>query len=151
MQIMIGSDHAGYEMKNEVAEFLRKRGYSIQDVGTFSEESVDYPDFAFKVAEGVAKKEADYGVLICGSGIGVSISANKVKGIRCALVYNLEVARLAKEHNDANILAFGSRFMTASFIEEAIQIFLGATFEEGRHCNRIRKIKAYERGENDER
>lgn len=151
MQIMIGSDHAGYEMKNEVAEFLRKRGYSIQDVGTFSEESVDYPDFAFKVAEGVAKKEADYGVLICGSGIGVSISANKVKGIRCALIYNLEVARLAKEHNDANVLAFGSRFMTASFIEEAIQIFLGATFEEGRHSNRIRKIKAYERGENDER
>ncbi|OUV56763.1 MAG: ribose 5-phosphate isomerase B [Flavobacteriales bacterium TMED113] len=139
MKITIGCDHAGVEYKSKIVEFLEKEGYQVLDVGTHGKESVDYPDYAHMVAEGVLAG-ADFGVLICGSGNGVSMSANKHKGIRAALCWSEEITKLARQHNDANIISIPARFMS---LEKSIQIiitFLTESFEGGRHQRRVQKI-----------
>ncbi len=141
MKIAIGSDHAGYACKKTVHDWLEKNGYDVNDMGAFSEESVDYPDYARKVAEAVAKGDYDQGILLCGSGVGVSIVANKVKGIRAALVFNPEIASLARQHNDANILCFPARFSSADTIEKSLENWFHAEFEGGRHERRVLKIE----------
>lgn len=143
MKIAIGSDHAGFKLKSEVAEALKDSGYDVIDCGTFGEESVDYPDFAEKVAEQVLNNKIK-GVLICGTGIGISIAANKVPGIRAALCQNSYVARLAREHNDANIVAIGARITGSGLAIDIVKTFLENDFAEGRHCRRVAKIKSIE-------
>ena len=139
-KIFIGSDHGGFKLKEYIEKKLEKKGYEVADVGTHNEDSVDYPDFAKKVALKV-KKEKAKGILLCGTGIGVSITANKVKGIRAALVHNLKTARLAKEHNDANIICFGGRTTAKKKAAEMINEWLSGKFEKGRHLRRIKKIE----------
>ncbi|MCS6988082.1 MAG: ribose 5-phosphate isomerase B [Chloroherpetonaceae bacterium] len=142
MKIAIGSDHAGFEAKKIVADWLRRNGYETIDKGTFSPESVDYPDFAKAVAQSVAQGEAEQGVLLCGSGVGVSIVANKVKGVRAALVFNEEIAHLSREHNDANVMCLPARFLAPEQIERCLTNWFRAKFEGGRHARRVAKIEA---------
>lgn len=142
-KVVIGSDHAGFEAKEQLKEFLKGEGYDVTDVGTDSLLSCDYPDFAFKVGETVMKDHI-LGILICGSGEGVEMAANKVKGVRAAIGYNDEVSRLARQHNDANVITFGARFMDIKDIERRSIIFLTTDFEGGRHQKRVDKILAYE-------
>ncbi len=142
-RIVIGSDHAGYKLKKCIIERLSDL-IDFYDVGTFSEESVDYPIYASKVAELVSKGIYEYGILICGTGIGVCIVANKYPNVRAALVYSREVAALAKKHNNANIICLGGRFMTCSDVVEYIKIWLSERFEGGRHLRRINQIKDLE-------
>lgn len=144
MKIVLGSDHGGFNAKSEVIKYLKEKGYEIIDVGTFSNESCNYAEFGIDAAKKVASKEADYGVVICNSGEGISIAANKIKGIRCALLYNDDVAHLAKEHNDANMIAFGAQFMSVEDIKRRIDIFLNSKFEGGRHSLRIARISEEE-------
>lgn len=139
MKIAIGSDHAGFKLKCEITRDLQNDGYDVIDCGTYSEESVDYPDFAEKVAEQVLQNDAR-GILICGTGIGISIAANKIPGIRAALCQNSYVARLAREHNDANIVAVGARITGPGLAVEIIRTFLNSEFEGGRHLKRLKKI-----------
>ncbi len=139
MKITIGCDHAGVEYKSKIVEFLEKEGHQILDVGTFGEESVDYPDYAHLVAEEVLAG-ADFGILICGSGNGVSMAANKHKGIRAALCWSEEITKLARQHNDANIISIPARFMSLEKSTQIIKIFLTETFEGGRHQRRVQKI-----------
>jgi ribose 5-phosphate isomerase B len=139
-RIAIGADHAGFERKETVKRFLSDAGYDVADVGTTSESSVDYPDFARQVAEQVARGEADTGILICGTGIGMAITANKVPGIRAAVAHNSETARLARAHNDANVLTFGGRLTDDPAAIEIVRAFLDASFAGGRHQRRIDKI-----------
>ena len=141
MKIAIGSDHAGYELKKTVYAWLEKHGHEVKDMGPYSEDSVDYPDYARKVAESVANGEYDQGVLLCGSGIGVSIVANKVRGIRAALVFNPEIASFARQHNNANVLCFPARYTDADTIEESLENWFAADFEGGRHERRVAKIE----------
>lgn len=144
MKIVLGSDHGGLNAKGEVIKYLKEKGYETIDVGTFSNESCNYAEFGIDAAKKVASKEADYGVVICNSGEGISIAANKIKGIRCALLYNDDVAHLAKEHNDANMIAFGAQFMSEEDIKRRIDIFLNSKFEGGRHSLRIARISEEE-------
>ena len=139
MKIAFGCDHAGIVIKERIIKFVESLGHQVIDYGTFSEQSCDYPDFALKVAESVAKKTADKGILICGTGIGMSIAANKVKGIRAAVCWNKETAALISQHNNANIICAGARFATVEDICSWIKIFLETKFEE-RHIKRINKI-----------
>ena len=139
MKITIGSDHAGVDYKSEVVEFLEKEKHEVLDVGTFSKESVDYPEFAHLVSKEVLAG-ADFGVLICGSGNGVSMAANKHKGIRAALCWNEEITKLARQHNDANIISVPARFVSLKKIKELITIFINEDFEGGRHQRRVEKI-----------
>jgi len=141
MKIAIGSDHAGYALKKIVYSWLDQHGYEVDDMGPWSEESVDYPDFARKVAEAVSRGDADQGVLLCGSGIGVSIVANKVKGIRAALAFNPEIASLARQHNNANVLCFPARYSDSGTIEQSLENWFNAEFEGGRHERRVLKIE----------
>ncbi len=141
MKITIGSDHAGYELKKTVFSWLEKNGHEVNDMGPYSEDSVDYPDYARKVAESVAHGEYDQGVLLCGSGIGVSIVANKVRGVRAALAFNPEIASLARQHNNANVLCFPARYTDAETIEKSLENWFGADFEGGRHERRVAKIE----------
>ena len=141
MKIAIWNDHAGFEAKTSVAEYLTKQGHTVMDCGSYNEERCDYPDFAQAVSAKVVGGEADFGILICGSGEGISIAANKVKGIRCGIAYNDEVAKLMKQHNNANVIAFGARFMTNDEIIRRINIYMNASFEGGRHTGRIAKIE----------
>lgn len=145
MKISIGSDHAGFELKEKMKKFIEELGHEYVDFGTNSNESVDYPDFALKVAESVASKESDRGILICGAGIGMSMAANKVPGIRAALCTDPEMARLSREHNNANILTFGARLMDEDTVKEIVRVFLTTDFAEDRHLRRIDKIKEIER------
>ena len=138
--IALGADHAGFEIKELVKELLKTLGYEFQDFGTNSTESADYPDFAHKVAQSVSEGQTDLGILICGTGIGMSIVANKHKGVRAAVVESVAAAKLAREHNDANILAIGSRLISWDSAKEIITTFLSARFEGGRHQRRIEKI-----------
>jgi ribose 5-phosphate isomerase B len=143
--ILIGSDHAGYELKDRLKQHLEKQGYQVVDKGTYSSESVDYPDFAHAVADGVASDPSELGIVVCGSGNGVNISANKHAGVRSALAWNAEVGALARQHNNANVLALPARFISQ---EEAIRIvdaFLGANFEGGRHQKRVEKIELHDK------
>ena len=144
MKIALGSDHGGYALKENLKRALAESSHDIVDLGTFSEESVDYPDFALAVAAEVASGESDLGVLVCGTGIGVSIAANKVPGIRAALVHDVVTARLAREHNRANILCLGGRLLAAPLAREMVRVWLEAEFEE-RHQSRLDKITAIER------
>ena len=139
MKITIGSDHAGVEYKSKIVQFLENEKYSVLDVGTFSKESVDYPKYAHLVAEEV-EAGADFGILICGSGNGVSMAANKHKLIRAAICWNKEITKLARQHNDANIISIPARFLPINKCIELITIFLNEPFEGGRHLRRINKI-----------
>ena len=147
VKIAIGSDHAGFSLKESIRKYLEKTGYLVDDQGTGSENSVDYPDFGKAVAERVASKQADLGIAVCGSGIGISIAANKVPGIRAALAHDVVTAQLAREHNDANVLALGARIVTPAAALEMVQTFLNTPFAGGRHQRRLDKIAAIEKEE----
>ena len=137
MKIAIGSDHGGFELKEKVVKLLTGKGYEILDLGCNSVESVDYPKYGRLVGEAVVEKKADKGIVICGTGIGISIAANKVKGVRAALCTNTTMARLTREHNDANILAMGGRIVGDVLALEMVEVFLTTEFEGGRHQKRI--------------
>lgn len=140
--IAIGCDHGGYELKQDIMKFLEKSGYEYKDFGTYSAESCDYPDYAKQVAYAVADGECEKGILICGTGIGVSIAANKVKGIRAALVHDCFSAKATREHNDANVLTMGARVIGPGLAEEIVKIFLETPFSnDERHIRRISKIE----------
>ncbi len=139
-RIAMGADHAGFHVKETIKKYLEDSGYTVDDVGTWSEESVDYPDYAKAVAEKVAAGQDQIGVLACGTGIGMAITANKVPGIRAAVAHDAVTARLAKEHNDANVLTLGGRVVNDAQAIEIVQNFLGAQFGGGRHQRRIDKI-----------
>lgn len=138
--IPIGSDHAGFELKEQMKAFLAKIGYEVKDYGTFSDERADYPDFGHAVAKHIENTKDGLGVIICGSGNGINMTANKHAGIRSALCWNVEVAKLAREHNNANIIALPARFISASEAEEMVAVFLTTEFEGGRHAARVDKI-----------
>jgi|TARA_B110000211_G_C13539712_1_gene318859 ribose 5-phosphate isomerase B len=138
--ICIASDHAGYNIKEYIKNFLLKKKIKIIDLGPFSKNSVDYPDYAKKVSRSIKSKKNDIGILICGSGTGMAISANKTKGIRAAVCYNKSSTRLSREHNNANIIALGARLTKKKNISKLITIFLGTKFEGGRHLKRLKKI-----------
>lgn len=143
-RIAIGCDHAGFELKEKVRAYLAGKGYQIEDLGTHSTASVDYPDYAEKVAVRVVQKQAEYGVLVCGTGIGIGISANKVPGIRAATCNDTLSARFARSHNDANVLTLGGRIIDASTAEKILETWLSTPFEGGRHQRRLDKITALE-------
>lgn len=147
MKIAIGCDHGGIALKDSIVNYLEERGVKIEDFGTFGTESVDYPDFAYKVARSVADGKADKGILMCGTGIGISIAANKVNGIRCALCHNTETARLTALHNDSNVLAMGGRVIDSDTAVNIVKTWLDTPFEGGRHINRINKISEIEKKE----
>jgi len=138
--IAIGGDHAGYKYKEDIISFLEGKGFAFKDFGPFSADSVDYPDFAHPVASAVEKGEAACGILICGSGNGVAITANKHQGIRAALCWGEELAKLAREHNNANVICIPARFVREAEVEKMIHIFLTTAFEGGRHATRVGKI-----------
>ena len=140
MNIAIASDHGGFELKGQLIEYYAKKNIILQDLGTHSTESCDYPLIARKMTNAVLNKEADLGILICGTGIGISIAANRVKGIRAALLYNAEVACLAKQHNNANIVVFGGRTQKFEDVVSYLDAFLNAEFEGGRHLRRIGEL-----------
>lgn len=139
--IAIGSDHAGFDQKKILVSFLEEKGYTVHDFGTYSTDSVDYPDIAHQVADSIQKKEYDLGILLCGSGNGVAITANRHPGVRAALCWNEAIARLAKKHTNANILCFPARFVSVDDMQQMISAFLGEVFEHGRHEKRIGKIE----------
>ncbi len=145
MKIAIASDHAGFELKEKIKEYLKELNYKYKDFGTDNKESVDYPDYAQKVAESVAKKESDRGILICGSGIGMCMVANKIPEIRAALCHDVETAKLSREHNDANILTFGARMIDENTAKEMVKVWLNTEFLGDRHLRRVNKIKDIER------
>ena len=143
--IAIGCDHAGVQMKASVIEFLQTRGLAYEDVGTNDAASVDYPDYAEKVGAAVATGKAERGILICGTGVGISIAANKIEGIRAALCGDTFTARLSREHNDSNILCLGARVVGLGLANDIVAAWLDGTFEGGRHQRRLDKIRALER------
>jgi ribose 5-phosphate isomerase B len=145
MKIAIGSDHAGYEDKEKIKKQLEEMGVDYEDVGTNSTESTDYPIYAKAVAEKVASGEAEQGILVCGSGNGMQIAANKIKGVRAALAWNEETARLARQHNDANVLSVPARMISPEEVSKVIKSYLGANFEGGRHARRVDEIKDLEK------
>ena len=144
MKIAIAADHGGFHLKSILTDFLQKLGHAVNDLGTHSEEPADYPDYARAVAHAVLDKKAERGVLICGSGVGASIAANKVNGIRCALVHDTFSAKATREHNDTNMLAMGERVIGAGLARDIAKIWLTTDYEGGRHENRVGKIKTYE-------
>ncbi|AMP19791.1 ribose-5-phosphate isomerase [endosymbiont 'TC1' of Trimyema compressum] len=146
MKIAIASDHGGFELKETIGEALLKKGIETMDFGTFSEESVDYPDFALKVGEAINNKEADLGILVCGTGIGMSIAANKIDGIRCALCSDVYSAKMTRGHNNANVLALGQRVLGDGLAMMIVDTFINSHFEGGRHQRRLDKIKDIENG-----
>lgn len=140
MKIAIGCDHAGFPYKDGVVAMLQQQGHMVLDFGTLSLDSVDYPDFAHAVAEAVEVGQAERGVLLCGSGNGVAITANKHAGIRCALCWTEELAALSRQHNNANVIALPARFVTEILAQAMVRIFLVTEFEGGRHAGRVGKI-----------
>ena len=141
LKIAIGNDHAGVEFKNKLIQKLRSKGYEIMNVGTDTLDSVDYPDIAKKVSGKVLDGEVNFGILICGTGIGISIAANKIKGIRAALCHNEYTAKLARLHNDANIIALGARVLGEDLGLACVETFINTEFEGGRHARRVGKIE----------
>ena len=141
MKIVIGNDHAGVDLKNKVKEELRKKGHEVINVGTDTLDSVDYPDIATLASKKVLSGEAQFGILICGTGIGISIAANKIKGIRAALAHNEFTAKLSRLHNDANIIALGARVLGDSLAIACVETFINTEFEGGRHARRVGKIE----------
>ncbi|HEX8922639.1 MAG TPA: ribose 5-phosphate isomerase B [Pyrinomonadaceae bacterium] len=144
MKIALASDHAGYAEKERLKPLFRDLGLEVEDLGTVSEDSVDYPDYARKVAERVARGEAEQGVLVCGSGTGMAIAANKVPGVRAAVAWSEETARLARQHNDANVLALGARTTPEGEIPKIVCAWFETDFEGGRHAGRVEKIRQIE-------
>jgi ribose 5-phosphate isomerase B len=144
MKIAIGCDHAGYKLKEYLVNYLTDKKIIVKDFGTYSEERADYPDFAHIVSVAIENKECDFGILICGSGNGINITANKHKGIRAALCWNEELAALARQHNDANILSLPARFISEETAVKCVDAFLTAQFEGGRHTERVNKISKFE-------
>lgn len=140
MKIGIGSDHGGFPLKEEIKKYFGEMGIEFIDYGTNSLESVDYPDYGKKVADAVVAKEVDRAIVICGTGIGISIAANKVRGIRCALCGDTYSARMSREHNDANVLALGARVLGVDLAMEIVGAWLASEFEGGRHERRVKKI-----------
>jgi ribose 5-phosphate isomerase B len=140
MKIAIASDHAGFEYKERLRELLQAAGHEVRDFGAFSPESSDYPEYAVPAARAVARGEVDCGILICGSGIGMSIVANKIPGVRAANCCTEEMARLSRQHNDANVLTFGARLLPFELAWRMVQVFLNTPFEGGRHARRVEKL-----------
>jgi ribose 5-phosphate isomerase B len=141
MRIVLGADHAGFELKDKLCDALRELGHDVKDLGTGSAASVDYPDFAHAVADAVASKSADAGVLVCGTGIGMSMAANRHAGVRAAVCRDLFDARLARQHNDANVLCIGARIVAQGLAEAMCREFFAVPFEGGRHARRIGRIE----------
>jgi len=139
-KIAIGADHAGFELKEHLKKWLEKKGYELKDFGTYSAESADYADFAHPVSLAVEKKEFDLGLLVCGSGNGIAITANKHQGIRAAICWDEQLGALARQHNDANILCLPARWVSEELAEKILDTFLHSTFEGGRHARRVAKI-----------
>ncbi len=139
-KLCISSDHAGFSLKETIKDFLLKNNLSIIDLGPFNNNSVDYPDFAKKVSNRIKSKKSDIGILVCGSGTGMAISANKIKGIRAAVCYNLKSTRLSRQHNNANIIALGSRLTKKEIALKLVSTFLKTKFDGGRHLRRVKKI-----------
>ncbi len=144
MKFYVGTDHAGIDLKNFTVELLKAKGHEVIDLGPFSKDRVDYPDYAVKVSQSVIDDLGSQGVLICGSGIGMSMAANRFKGIRAALCHDAYTAQVARGHNDANILCFGERIVGQGVAESIIDGWLSSNFEGGRHCGRVDKIEAIE-------
>lgn len=141
MKIALGCDHGGYELKKIVKEHLQEKGYEVLDLGCNSNESVDYPIYGKAVGEAVVEGKANYGIAICGTGIGISIAANKVKGVRAGLCMNTTMAKLTREHNNANVLAFGARMIGDVLALEIVDTFLNTEFQGGRHLRRVSMIE----------
>ena len=139
-KICISSDHAGFKLKESIKDFLINKNISIIDLGPMNENSVDYPDYAKKISNRIKSKRSDVGILVCGSGTGMAISANKIKGIRAAVCYNSRSTRLSRQHNDANIIAIGSRLTKKNTALQLVSVFLETKFEGGRHLRRVKKI-----------
>ena len=144
MRIAIGADHGGFDLKNKIIKYLKSKGYEIKDFGCYTPESCDYPKYGFLVAEAVGKKKFPRGILICKSGIGMSIVANKARGVRAALVYNIEDARSSREHNDANVIVFGSRSMNSYKVKKILDVWLSTRRLGGRHLRRVKQISDLE-------
>lgn len=144
MKIAIAADHGGFTLKEQIKKKLEAMNLDYHDFGTYSEESVDYPDYGIKVAEGVANKEFDRGILICGTGLGMSIVANKVPGVRCALLHDTFSAKATREHNDTNVMAMGARVIGPGLAEDIVELWLTTDFSGGRHQNRLDKIAGIE-------
>ena len=143
ISIAIAGDHAGYEYKEQLKKDLENKGYSIKDFGTYSNESSDYPDYAHPLAVAVEKGEFNFGITLCGSGNGISMTANKHQGIRSALCWNVEISKLARLHNDANVCSLPARFLSYDLAKEIVDIFLNTEFEGGRHQRRVDKIPVH--------
>jgi len=146
MKIAIGSDHGGFNLKNEVVKHLKELGYEVADFGTHSKDSVNYAEFGYRVANAVASGQFEKGIVICGTGIGISMAANKVKGIRCALCGDVFSAKATRQHNDANMLAMGERVLGVGLALEIVDAFLNAEYEGGRHAVRVETIMNIEQG-----
>ena len=144
MKLAIGADHGGFNLKKEIVALLEELGHEYKDFGTHSADSIDYPDVAIPVAEAVAAGEFDRGILICGTGIGIGIAANKVKGIRAALVHDSFSAKATRQHNDSNIMTLGERVVGPGLARDLVATWLDTDFEGGRHSNRVDKMSAYE-------
>lgn len=148
MRLIVGSDHAGFALKEQMKAYLQQKGNDVTDVGTTSESSVDYPDYAKQVGKAVAAGDAEFGVLVCGSGLGMEVAANKVPGVRAVQLMDTEMAKMARMHNDANVVTLAGRYTEPAEAEAILDTFLSTPFEGGRHQMRIDKITAIER-END--
>lgn len=144
MKIGIGSDHGGFALKEELKTFMEEKGIEVVDFGTYNTESVDYPDYGEAVAKAVVKGEVERGIVICGTGIGISLSANKVKGIRCALCGDVYSAKMSRAHNNANMIALGGRVVGVDLAKEILSAYLNSEFESGRHQRRVEKISEIE-------
>lgn len=144
MKLAIASDHGGFSLKQTIVKLLQSKGVEYLDLGVSSEESVDYPDFAMQVAEKVSRGEVDVGILVCGTGIGMAIAANKFKGVRAAVVTDVYTAKMSKEHNNANVIALGGRVLDEAQAKEMVSAWLESKYEGGRHERRLQKIKELE-------
>jgi ribose 5-phosphate isomerase B len=151
MRIAIGSDHRGFDVKRRVVSLLQELGHEVLDMGPGSNESVDYPDFAFEVARAVSEQRVDRGILICGSGIGMCIAANKVPGVRAAPCHDSITAEMSRRHNDANVLCLSADLLGEELIERMVRIWLATDFEGGRHARRVEKITRFENERKDAR
>jgi ribose 5-phosphate isomerase B len=145
LKILLGSDHAGFYLKEDLKAFVQSLGHEVEDYGVYTDESSDYPDVALRVAEDVVRGKGERGILICGTGVGMSIAANKVRGIRAALCHDVFSARASREHNNANILAMGERVIGKGLAREIVRVWLETDFQGGRHARRVEKIERYER------
>ena len=145
MRIAIGSDHAGFSLRRAIEQKLRSMGHEVLDCGCDNEESCDYPEFGAAVGRKVASGECDRGIVVCGTGLGIAMAANKIKGIRAAVVHDAFTARMSREHNDANVLALGARVLDPDFALELVDLWLTTDFEGGRHARRVGKIDALDR------